>query len=136
MIIRNIILGIEDHHYDKLMDLANRLEMKIPKQYKTVDLSNCLEILRQSDDSELNKKAMDLTLENFNAVSVDYKCIHNIIYKMVILLFFNFISVSVAHNTRLSDSSSHRCDRNFKIERFGHAFRRKRIQCFEIMGKL
>ncbi|XP_077294581.1 ectoderm-neural cortex protein 1-like [Arctopsyche grandis] len=61
-------INIDEKHVEKLMDLANRLEVKIPKQFKTVDLSNCLEVLKSTGDSELLKKAMDLTLENFETL--------------------------------------------------------------------
>ncbi|XP_077300591.1 kelch-like protein 25 [Arctopsyche grandis] len=61
-------ISIDDHHYEKLMELANRIEVKIPPQFKTVDLSNCLEVLRLSDDSEFKTRAMDLTLENFETL--------------------------------------------------------------------
>ncbi|XP_077294023.1 kelch-like protein 25 [Arctopsyche grandis] len=58
-------ISIDEKHVEKLMELANRLEVKIPKQFKTVDLSNCLEVLEISGDSKLIKRAMDLILENF-----------------------------------------------------------------------
>ncbi|XP_077289964.1 kelch-like protein 7 [Arctopsyche grandis] len=47
------------------MELANRLEVKIPPRHETVDLSNCLEVLKSTEDSELKTEAMDLTLGNF-----------------------------------------------------------------------
>ncbi|XP_077289614.1 kelch-like protein 23 [Arctopsyche grandis] len=61
-------ISIDEKHVQKLMDLANRLEVKIPKQFKTVDVSNCLEVLESTADSELLKKAKDLTLENFETL--------------------------------------------------------------------
>ncbi|XP_077298933.1 kelch-like protein diablo isoform X2 [Arctopsyche grandis] len=61
-------ISIHDRHYNKLMELANRLEVKIPPRYETVDLSNCLEVLKSTEDSELKTKAMDLTLENFETL--------------------------------------------------------------------
>ncbi|XP_077297299.1 kelch-like protein 41b [Arctopsyche grandis] len=61
-------ISIDENHFEKLMELANRLEVKIPKQFKTVDLSNCLDVLKISGDSELIKKAMDLTLDNFETL--------------------------------------------------------------------
>ncbi|XP_077295125.1 ectoderm-neural cortex protein 1-like [Arctopsyche grandis] len=61
-------ISIDENHFEKLMELANRLEVKIPKQFKTVDLSNCLEVLKISGDDELLKKAMDLALENFETL--------------------------------------------------------------------
>ncbi|XP_077299692.1 kelch-like protein 7 [Arctopsyche grandis] len=61
-------ISIDDHHVEKLMELANRLDVKIPKQFKTVNLSNCLEVLKSTGDSELIEKAMDLTLENFETL--------------------------------------------------------------------
>ncbi|XP_077295310.1 kelch-like protein diablo [Arctopsyche grandis] len=56
---------IGEKHRKKLMELANRLEVKIPPQIKTVNKSNCLKVLKSTGDSELLKKAMYLTLENF-----------------------------------------------------------------------
>lgn len=53
------------------MELANLLEVKIPRQYKSVDLSNCPEVLTESNDSEFMKKAADLISENFGTVSVN-----------------------------------------------------------------
>ncbi|XP_077299923.1 kelch-like protein 23 [Arctopsyche grandis] len=50
------------------MELAKRLKVKIPEQFKTVDLSNCLKVLESTGDSELLKKAMDLTSENFETL--------------------------------------------------------------------
>ncbi|XP_077284957.1 kelch-like protein 25 isoform X2 [Arctopsyche grandis] len=61
-------ISIDENHVEKLMELANRLEIKIPKQFKTVDLSNCLEVLISTEDSELITKAMDLTLTNFETL--------------------------------------------------------------------
>ncbi|XP_077288687.1 kelch-like protein 7 [Arctopsyche grandis] len=61
-------ISIDEKHVEKLMELANRLEVKIPKQYKTVDLSNCLEVLESTGDSKLLKEAVDLTLENFETL--------------------------------------------------------------------
>ncbi|XP_077294182.1 kelch-like protein 7 [Arctopsyche grandis] len=61
-------ISIDENHFEKLMELANRLEVKIPKQFKTADLSNCLEVLKSTADSELIKMAMDLTLENFETL--------------------------------------------------------------------
>ncbi|XP_077294448.1 kelch-like protein diablo [Arctopsyche grandis] len=63
-----IILGIDDHHYKKFIELANLLDVKISPQYRTVNLSNCLEILRLTDNSELKKEAMDMTVENFETL--------------------------------------------------------------------
>ncbi|XP_077283718.1 kelch-like protein 25 [Arctopsyche grandis] len=63
-----IILGIDDHHYKKFIELANLLGMEIPPRYKTVDFYNCLEVLKLTGDSKLKKKAMDLTLENFKTL--------------------------------------------------------------------
>ncbi|XP_077297483.1 kelch-like protein 23 [Arctopsyche grandis] len=62
-------ISIDERHYDKLMELANRLEVKIPPRYfYTADLSNCLEVLKSTEDSELKTKAMHLTLENFETL--------------------------------------------------------------------
>ncbi|XP_077288388.1 kelch-like protein 20 [Arctopsyche grandis] len=49
-------ISIDENHVEKLMELAKRLEVKIPKQFKTVDHSNCLEVLKSTGDSELLKK--------------------------------------------------------------------------------
>lgn len=68
----NVILDIEEHHREKLLELANRLAVKIPPQYKNVDLSNCLDVYEQTDNPEFKKNAMDLILENFETVSVGY----------------------------------------------------------------
>ncbi|XP_077289486.1 kelch-like protein 25 [Arctopsyche grandis] len=61
-------ISIADRHYDKLLELANRLEVKIPPRYETVDLSNCLEVLKSTEDSDLKTEAMDLTLGNFETL--------------------------------------------------------------------
>ncbi|XP_077294958.1 kelch-like protein 25 [Arctopsyche grandis] len=58
-------IRIAKHHVKKLMELANRLKVHIPRHFKTVNLSNCLEVLKFSVDSKSIKKAMDLTMENF-----------------------------------------------------------------------
>ncbi|XP_077301674.1 kelch-like protein 7 [Arctopsyche grandis] len=62
---------IDETRLNKFMELANTLliknvtiEEKAP-QYQTVDLSNCLEVLRLSYNPTAKKIAMDLTLENF-----------------------------------------------------------------------
>lgn len=61
---------------EKFLELANLLEIKnieipphVPK-YQTIDLSNCLEVLKLSDDPKSKQSAMDLTVENFDTVSV------------------------------------------------------------------
>ncbi|XP_077296627.1 kelch-like protein 7 [Arctopsyche grandis] len=59
---------INDHDFEKLMELANLLKVKIPPQFKTVDLSNCLEVLKLTEDFELNKQAFALILENFETL--------------------------------------------------------------------
>ncbi|XP_077289487.1 kelch-like protein 28 [Arctopsyche grandis] len=61
-------ISIADRHYDKLMELANRLEVKIPPRHETVDLSNCLEVLKSKENSDLKTEAMDLTLGNFETL--------------------------------------------------------------------
>ncbi|XP_077289488.1 kelch-like protein 23 [Arctopsyche grandis] len=61
-------INIGDKHRKKLLELANRLEVNIPPQFKTVNKSNCLNVLKSTEDSELLKKAMDLTLENFETL--------------------------------------------------------------------
>ncbi|XP_077294432.1 kelch-like protein 28 [Arctopsyche grandis] len=50
------------------MELANLLDMKIAPRYETVDLSNFLEVLKLTGDSELKKSAMDLIVENFETL--------------------------------------------------------------------
>ncbi|XP_077289479.1 kelch-like protein 28 [Arctopsyche grandis] len=61
-------ISIADRHYDKLLELANRLQVKIPPRYETVDLSNCLEVLKSKENSDLKTEAMDLTLGNFETL--------------------------------------------------------------------
>ncbi|XP_077289476.1 kelch-like protein 25 isoform X2 [Arctopsyche grandis] len=61
-------INIGDKHRKKLLELANRLEVNIPPQFKTVNKSNCLNVLKSTADSELLRKAMDLTLENFETL--------------------------------------------------------------------
>ncbi|XP_077289052.1 kelch-like protein 25 [Arctopsyche grandis] len=61
-------INIGEKHRKKLLELANRLEVKIQPQFKTVNKSNCLNVLKSTEDSELLKKAMDLTLENFETL--------------------------------------------------------------------
>ncbi|XP_077289618.1 kelch-like protein 24 [Arctopsyche grandis] len=61
-------INIGEKHLKKLLELANLLEVKIPPQFKTVNKSNCLNVLKSTGDSELLKKAMDLTLENFETL--------------------------------------------------------------------
>ncbi|XP_077297273.1 kelch-like protein 1 [Arctopsyche grandis] len=50
------------------MDLANLLKVKVLPRYETFDLSNGLVVLKLKGDIELKKKAMDLTLENFETL--------------------------------------------------------------------
>ncbi|XP_077290268.1 kelch-like protein 23 [Arctopsyche grandis] len=65
---------IEETRLEKFLELANMLQIKnidIPPkmpEYQTIDLSNCLEVLRLSDDQKLKKIALDLTVENFNTL--------------------------------------------------------------------
>ncbi|XP_077293956.1 kelch-like protein 40b [Arctopsyche grandis] len=61
-------ISIDERHFQKLMELANRLEVKIPKQFKTVDLSNCLEVLKLTYNPKLKTRAIDLILENFETL--------------------------------------------------------------------
>ncbi|XP_077295844.1 kelch-like protein 24 [Arctopsyche grandis] len=61
-------IKIRVKYHKKLLELANRLEVKIPPQFKRVNKSNCLKVLKSTGDSELLKKAMDLTLENFETL--------------------------------------------------------------------
>ncbi|XP_077301923.1 kelch-like protein 25 [Arctopsyche grandis] len=61
-------INIGEKHRTKLLELANLLEVKIPPQFKTVNNSNCLKVLKSSGDSELLKKAKDLTMENFETL--------------------------------------------------------------------
>ncbi|XP_077285261.1 kelch-like protein 25 [Arctopsyche grandis] len=62
------VISINEHHYEKFIELANLLEMKVIQQYKTVNISNCLEVLRETDDLELKTRAMDFTVENFETL--------------------------------------------------------------------
>ncbi|XP_077294153.1 kelch-like protein 25 isoform X2 [Arctopsyche grandis] len=63
-------INIEEKHRKNLLELANKLKVKIPPQFKTVNLSNCLKVFKLTDDSELKTKAKDLILENFKKMSL------------------------------------------------------------------
>ncbi|XP_077294248.1 kelch-like protein 24 [Arctopsyche grandis] len=64
-VIEAILKHRRKKHRKKLMQLAKRLKVNIPPQFKTVDISNCLNVFKLTYDSELKKKAMDLITENF-----------------------------------------------------------------------
>ncbi|XP_077284071.1 kelch-like protein 7 [Arctopsyche grandis] len=86
-------ISIDDRHYDKLMELANRLEVKIPPRYETVDLSNCLEVLKSTEDSELKTKAMDLTLENFETLHKTQDFLNLTASSVIEILKSNYLNV-------------------------------------------
>ncbi|XP_077294025.1 ectoderm-neural cortex protein 1-like [Arctopsyche grandis] len=86
-------ISIDEVHLEKLMELANRLEVKIPKQFKTVDLSNCLEVLKISGDDELLKTAMDLALENFETLQKTEDFLNLPAYNVVQILKSNDLNV-------------------------------------------
>ncbi|XP_077295126.1 kelch-like protein 7 [Arctopsyche grandis] len=87
-------ISIDENHFEKLMELANRLEVKIPKQFKTVDLSNCLEVFKISGDDELLKKAMDLALENFETLYKTEDFLNLPAYNVTEILKSNDLNVS------------------------------------------
>ncbi|XP_077289483.1 kelch-like protein 25 [Arctopsyche grandis] len=87
-------ISIDEKHVEKLMDLATRLEVKIPKQFKTVDLSNCLEVLESTGDSELLKKAMDLTSENFETLHKTQGFLNLPLFSVIEILESNDLFVS------------------------------------------
>ncbi|XP_077294515.1 kelch-like protein 7 [Arctopsyche grandis] len=86
-------ISINYHNYDKLMELANRLEVKIPPRYETVDLSNCLEVLRLTNDSELKTRAMDLTVENFETLHKTQDYLKLPAYTVFEILKSNYLNV-------------------------------------------
>ncbi|XP_077286932.1 kelch-like protein diablo [Arctopsyche grandis] len=61
-------IKIGENHHKKLMELANLLEVKIPPQSKIVNMSNCLKVLKQTEDPELKTMSMDLILDNFETL--------------------------------------------------------------------
>ncbi|XP_077294579.1 kelch-like protein 7 isoform X2 [Arctopsyche grandis] len=87
-------INIDEKHVEKLMDLANRLEVKIPKQFKTVDLSNCLNVLKSTGDSELLRKAMDLTSENFETLHKTQGFLNLPLFNLMEILKSNDLIVS------------------------------------------
>ncbi|XP_077294317.1 ectoderm-neural cortex protein 1-like [Arctopsyche grandis] len=86
-------ISIDDRHYDKLMELANLLEVEIPPRYETVDLSNCLEVLKTTKNSKLVKKAMDLTLENFETLHKKQDFVKLPAYTVIEILKSNYLNV-------------------------------------------
>ncbi|XP_077289477.1 kelch-like protein 24a [Arctopsyche grandis] len=86
-------ISIADRHYDKLMELANRLEVKIPPRYETVDLSNCLEVLKSTQDSELKTEAMDLTLGNFETLHKTQGFLNLPLFNLMEILKSNYLNV-------------------------------------------
>ncbi|XP_077287869.1 kelch-like protein 7 [Arctopsyche grandis] len=56
-------INIEEKYYKKFTELANLLEVKIPPRYRAIDY--CLEVLRLTDNLEMKRRAMNLTLDNF-----------------------------------------------------------------------
>ncbi|XP_077285326.1 kelch-like protein 24 [Arctopsyche grandis] len=60
---------IDVKHYEKFMELVNKLEIKsIAPQYIAIDQTNCLEVLRFSDEPKMIEKAMELTLKHFETL--------------------------------------------------------------------
>ncbi|XP_077285139.1 kelch-like protein 41b [Arctopsyche grandis] len=58
---------IDEKYYEKFKELANKLEIKsIAPQYKTIEQTNCLEVLRFSDEPTMIEKAMELALKHFD----------------------------------------------------------------------
>ncbi|XP_077290105.1 kelch-like protein 23 [Arctopsyche grandis] len=86
-------ISIADRHYDKLMELANRLEVKIPPRHETVDLSNCLEVLKSTEDSELKTEAMDLTLGNFETLHKTKDFLNLPLFNVNEILKSNYLNV-------------------------------------------
>ncbi|XP_077289896.1 kelch-like protein 7 [Arctopsyche grandis] len=86
-------ISIADRHYDKLMELANRLEVKIPPRYETVDLSNCLEVLKSTEDSDLKTEAMDLTLNNFETLHKTKDFLNLPLFNVNEILKSNYLNV-------------------------------------------
>ncbi|XP_077289665.1 kelch-like protein diablo [Arctopsyche grandis] len=86
-------INIGEKHRKKLMELANRLEVKIPPQIKTVNKSNCLKVLKSTTDSELLKKAMDLTLENFETLHKTQDFLNLLASDVIEILKSNYLNV-------------------------------------------
>ncbi|XP_077289889.1 kelch-like protein 23 [Arctopsyche grandis] len=86
-------ISIADRHYDKLMELANRLEVKIPPRHETVDLSNCLEVLKSTEDSDLKTEAMDLTLGNFETLHKTKDFLNLPLFNVNEILKSNYLNV-------------------------------------------
>lgn len=60
---------IDDKDFEQFVALGKKLQINsIDPQYKTIDQTNCLEVLRISDDPMSREQAMRLTLENFKTV--------------------------------------------------------------------
>ncbi|XP_077286676.1 kelch-like protein 23 [Arctopsyche grandis] len=60
---------IDDKHFKEFMELAEKLEIKnISPQYKSIDVTNCLEVLSISNDPIPKQKAMSLTVDNFETL--------------------------------------------------------------------
>lgn len=85
----NTLSEIEIEHYEEFLQLADRLHIKINDvRNEIIDKSNCLEVLSVSNDSMLKEKAMSLTLENFNNVSVVLYMIYNYGYLFELRFYF------------------------------------------------
>ncbi|XP_077289869.1 kelch-like protein 25 [Arctopsyche grandis] len=62
-------IHIEEKHYEKFKELAEKLKIEsIAPQFLTVDRTNCLEVLRLSDDKISKRTAMKSTVDNFNTL--------------------------------------------------------------------
>ncbi|XP_077298388.1 kelch-like protein 41b isoform X2 [Arctopsyche grandis] len=86
-------INIGDKHRKKLVELANLLEVKIPPQFKTVNKSNCLNVLKSTGDSELLKKAMYLTLENFETLHKTQGFLKLPVSNVIEILKSNYLNV-------------------------------------------
>ncbi|XP_077289482.1 kelch-like protein 20 isoform X2 [Arctopsyche grandis] len=86
-------ISIADRHYDKLMELANRLEVKIPPRHETVDLSNCLEVLKSKENSDLKTEAMDFTLGNFETLHKTKDFLNLPLFNVNEILKSNYLNV-------------------------------------------
>ncbi|XP_077294779.1 kelch-like protein 7 [Arctopsyche grandis] len=86
-------ISIDERHYKNLMELANRLEVKIPPKFEKVNLSNCLKVLTLTDDPKLKQRAMGFILKNFETVSA--ACI-----KVYATLFFSIPFLFQLHKTQ------------------------------------
>ncbi|XP_077289973.1 kelch-like protein diablo [Arctopsyche grandis] len=86
-------INIGDKHRKKLLELANRLEVNIPPQFKTVNKSNCLNVLKSTADSELLRKAMDLTLGNFETLHKTKDFLNLPVFNVNEILKSNYLNV-------------------------------------------